>query len=283
MKQFLFLFSAVLILNGAAKEAFSQVSLPAASPSAVVSQGIGLGEVRIEFSRPSLKGRKMFGSQLPYDAVWRTGANKVTNIIFSRDMEIAGHTIIAGKYALLTIPSTGDWTVILNKDADAWGAYTYKEASDVLRFKVKPETLKKPQEHFSISFDDFTPTQAYIVIQWENTRIKFPVKHHPDAEIMEQIRTLTSAAEVKPATYIGAANYYFDTNRDLEKAYQWASKALESNQAFWVYALRAKIAAKIGKCDVAVQDAKAGLPEAKKANDMSYVLSLEKLIKDCGK
>ncbi len=283
MKQFTFLFSILIALVVLPETTFSQLNLPQASPSAIISQGVGLGEVRIEYSRPSLKGRKMFGSQLPYNAVWRTGANKVTNIILSKEMEVAGNKVPAGKYALLTIPSTGEWTVILNKDADAWGAYTYNEANDVLRFKVKPEALGQPEEHLSISFDEFTPIQTYVVIQWENTRIRFHIKQDPDAEIMEQIKTLTSAAEVKPGTYIGAANYYFDTNRDLNQAYEWASKALESNKAFWAYALRAKIAARIGKCDVAVQDANAGLPEAKKANDMSYVLSLEKIIKDCGK
>lgn len=262
---------------------FSQLNLPAASPSATVAQGIGLGEVRIEYSRPSLKGRKIFGSQIPYDAVWRTGANKVTNITFSRDMDVNGNPVAAGKYALFTIPSTGEWTVILNKDADSWGAYTYNQANDVLRFKVKPQSLAKAEEHFTISFEDFTPTQAHVVIKWEKAQIRFLVKQDPDAEIMAQIGSLTSASEIKPGTYIAAANYYLDTNRDLNKAFDWASKALESNKAFWAYALRAKIAAKIGKCDVAVQDAKAGLPEAKKANDMSYVLSLEKIIKDCGK
>ncbi len=262
---------------------FSQLSLPAASPSATIVQGVGLGEVRIDYSRPSLKGRKIFGSQIPYDAVWRTGANKVTNIVFSKDMDVNGNRVAAGKYALLTIPSTGEWTVILNKDADSWGAYTYNQANDVLRFKVKPQSLSKAEEHFTISFEDFTPTQAHVVIRWEKVQVGFLVKQDPDAEIMARISSLTSASEVNAGTYIGAANYYFDTNRELNKAFDWASKALESNQAFWVYALRAKIAAKTGKCDVAVQDAKAGLPEAKKANDMSYVLSLEKIIKDCGK
>ncbi len=262
---------------------FSQLSLPPASPSATVVQGIGLGEVRVDYSRPSLKGRKIFGSQIPYNAVWRTGANKVTNITFSKDMDVNGNKVAAGKYALLTIPSTGDWTVILNKDADAWGAYTYNQASDVLRFKVKPEALTRPEEHFTISFEDFTPTQAHVVIKWEKVKVRFLVKQDPDAEVMAQINSLTSASEVNAGTYIGAANYYLDTNRDLDKAFDWASKALESNKAFWVYALRAKIAAKTGKCDVAVQDAKTGLPDAKKANDMSYVLSLEKIIKDCGK
>src|SRR5690606_2097771 len=259
----------------------AQLALPAASPASVVTQGIGLGEVKIDYSRPSLKGRKMFGAQVPYNSVWRTGANKVTNITFSRDMEINGLKVAAGRYALLSIPSTTEWTIILNKEAEAWGAYTYKESEDVLRFKVKSEKLKSTIEHFTIRFDDFTPTEANLVIEWENTRVKFPIKHDPDSEIMDQIKKLTASSDANAGVLLGAANYYLETNRDLNQAYAWASKAVETNKAFWALAARAKIASRIGKCDVALEDAKAALPGAKEANDMSYVFTLEKIIKDC--
>lgn len=283
MKTFSALFIAFAAMLLTTQVSIAQISLPAASPAATITQGVGLGEVRIDYSRPSLKGRKMFGAQHPYDVVWRTGANKVTNFTISKEMEVGGTKVPAGKYALLTIPSTSEWTVILNKEADSWGAYTYNEASDVLRFKVKPEKLAKPKEQFTISFDEFTPTQARVSIEWEGVAVRFWVKQDPDAEIIEQINTALSASDVKPGAYMAAANYYYDTNRDLNKAFDWASKALESNKAYWAYAVRAKIAAKNGKCEVAVADAQAGLPEAKKSNDMSYVLTLEKIIKDCGK
>ncbi|GAA4439321.1 DUF2911 domain-containing protein [Ravibacter arvi] len=283
MKKFTFLFSILLALLVLPNVTSAQLNLPQASPSAIAAQGIGLGEARIDYHRPSLKGRKMFGSQVPYGSVWRTGANQVTTLTLSREMEVAGNKVAAGKYALFTIPAPGEWTVILSKDAEAWGAYTYNEANDVLRFKVKSQALSKPVEFFTIRFDDFTPTQSNVVIEWERTQIKFPVKQDADAEIMEQIKTLTAASDVKPMTLIGAANYYLDTNRELNTAFEWASKGLESNKMYWAYALRAKIAAKIGKCDVAVEDAKTGLPGAKKANDMSYVQTLEKIIKECGK
>lgn len=283
MKKFTSRLLALVALTFLVESSFAQINLPAASPSAKISQGVGLGEVTIEYSRPSLKGRKMFGSQVPYNTVWRTGANKVTSIVFSSEMEVGGKKVPAGKYALLTIPSTADWTIILNKEADAWGAYTYKEANDVLRFKVKSEKLSKPKEHLTISFDEFTPTQSNVVIEWENARVKFLVKQDPDAEIMQQISSATAGSDVKPGAYFAAANYYYDTNRDLNQAYEWMNKALESNKAYWAYAARAKIAAKLGKCDAAAEDAKTALPDAKKSNDMSYVLSLEKIIKSCGK
>jgi hypothetical protein len=283
MKKFRPYFLAIAVVCTVMESSVAQLKLPAASPSATVTQGVGLGEVRIEYSRPSLKGRKMFGAQHPYDVVWRTGANSATKFILTKEMEVGGHKVAAGQYALLTIPSQTEWTVILNKDVDAWGAYTYKETNDVLRFKVKPEALAQPQEYFTIRFDEFTPNQTHVVIEWEDVRIKFLVKQDPDEEIMQQITTAMSGSDIKPGVYIGAANYYYDTNRDLNKALEWAGKALESNKAYWAYAVRAKIAAKLGKCDIAASDAKAGLPEAKKSGDMSYVLLLEKISKDCGK
>ncbi len=263
--------------------ASAQIKLPAASPSAVVSQGIGLGEMQIEYSRPALKGRKMFGSQVPYDQVWRTGANKVTNFILSDEMEIGGRKVPAGKYALLTIPTPSEWTIILNKDADAWGSYTYKEANDVLRFKVKTEKPARTEEYFTIAVGDFSPTHAEVLIRWENTQVRFNVSQDPDARIVQEIKEKTAGSEVAVPTYLAAANYYFDTNRDLNQAFEWASKALDTSKAFWVYYLRGKIAAKIGKCDVALADAAAGLPLAKEGNDPSYVLNFEKLEKDCSK
>ncbi len=280
MKKILsFFLSSILALS--ATVSVAQINTPAASPSAVISQGVGLGEVRIEYSRPSLKGRKMFGQQVPYNAVWRTGANKTTKLALSKDMEVNGHQVPAGDYALLTIPGPSEWTIILNKDADAWGSYTYKEANDVLRFKVKATKLATPEEFFTITFGKFSAAQTEVIIRWENAQVSFEVKQDADKQVMADITSKMAASDINPMTYITAANYYFDTNRDLEKAYEWASKALETNKAFWVYHLRAKIAAKTGKCNVALKDAEIGLPLAQKANDPAYVLYFEQLKKTC--
>ncbi len=259
----------------------AQISVPAASPSASVTQAVGLGEVRIEYGRPALKGRKMFGHQVPYNAVWRTGANKTTQFILSKPMEINGRLLPAGSYGLFTIPAPDEWTIILSKDAKAWGAYTYNPDNDVLRFKVKASKLATPEEFFTIAFDAFSPTHATLAIRWENTQVSFDVRQDADKEVMDEINRSMAAADINSATYIQAAGYYLDTGRDLSKAYEWASKALETNKAFWVYYLRARIAAKIGKCDVALKDTEAGLPLAKTANDPAYVLYFEQLKKDC--
>ncbi len=261
--------------------AMAQIQTPQASPAATISQSIGLGKATVEYSRPALKGRKMFGVQVPYGKVWRTGANKITNLILSEDMLVGGQKVAAGTYALFTIPTATDWTIILNKDANMWGAYEYKEANDVVRFTVKSQKLAKAQEYFTIEFTDFSASEANVAISWENVQVKFTLKNDPDEKIMAEIKQKMAGSDISTATYSAAANYYYDTNRDLNQAYQWANKVVEQDQKFWTYYLRGKIAAKIGKCDVAVADATKGLALAKEAGDDSYVLNHQQVLKDC--
>lgn len=261
--------------------ATAQIQTPQASPAVTISQTIGLGKATIEYSRPSLKGRKMFGVQVPYGKVWRTGANKITNLILSEDMLVGGKKVAAGTYGLFTIPTTTDWTIILSKDANMWGAYEYKEANDVVRFTVKSQKLAKAQEYFTIEFTDFTASEANVAISWENVQVKFSLKNDPDEKIMAEIKQKMAGSDISTATYSAAANYYYDTNRDLNQAYEWANKVVEKDQKFWTYYLRAKIAAKIGKCDVAVVDATKGLAMAKEGGDDSYVINHQNVLKEC--
>lgn len=264
--------------------ATAQINTPAPSPSATLSQGVGLAKVTIEYSRPALKGRKVLGTPLaPFGKVWRTGANKVPNLIFSQEMTVEGQKVPAGTYGLFTIPNENEWTIILSKNPEQWGAYAYKESEDFLRFKVKAEKLTKPEEYFTIDITDFTPTSAKIAIRWENLQVKFNVSQDPDAQIMAEIREKTTGSDIKSDTYFAAADYYYQNNRDLNKAYEWANKVVEKEQEYWTYYLRGKIAAKIGKCDVAVADATKGLELAKKANDGAYILNHTNVLKACGK
>jgi len=263
---------------------FAQINTPAPSPSATTTQSVGLSKVTIEYSRPSLKGRKMFGTALaPFGQVWRTGANKIPNLIISQEMMIEGNKVAAGTYGIFTIPNENEWTIILTKNANQWGAYDYKETEDLVRFKVKSEKLAKSEEHFTMEITDFTATSAKIAIRWENTLVKFGLSHDPDAQIMAEIKTKTTASEVKTDTYFAAADYYYQTNRDLKQAYEWATKVVEKEQEYWTYYLRGKIAAKIGKCDVAIADATKGMELAKKANDGAYIMNHTNVLKACGK
>ncbi|HEV7346824.1 DUF2911 domain-containing protein [Telluribacter sp.] len=261
----------------------AQIQVPQASPAATISQTIGLAKATVEYSRPALKGRKMFGAQVPYGKVWRTGANKITNLILSDEMMVNGQKVAAGTYGLFTIPNPNEWTIILSKDANVWGAYTYNPANDVVKFTVKPQKLAKPEEFFTIEFTDFTASEANVALRWENVGVKFGIKNDADARIMTEIKEKTSASEVSPATYSAAANYYFDTNRDLKQALEWANKVVEKDQKYWTYYLRGKIAAQLGQCDVAMSDAQKGLQLAKEAGDDAYILNHQKVLKQCGK
>ena len=262
----------------------AQISTPAASPTASISQQIGLGKVSISYARPSLKGRTMLGAaNVPYGKIWRTGANKITSIEFSEDMTIAGKAIAKGKYALATIPDATEWTVILNKDTEQWGVYDYKEANDVLRFKVKVTKNKVKTETLTFDFTNTTSSAATITLAWENTKIAFDVKHDADAQIMADIKAKMSAAEIKNDTYYDAADYYFTTNRDLKQALSWAATMVEKDPQSWTYHLHAKIAAKLGQCDLAIISATKGLAMAEKEKDNAEIVSNKKVLESCGK
>lgn len=278
MRKFFLVFLAISMIVSAK----AQIKTPAASPSATVSQSIGLATATIEYSRPSLKGRKMIGGDLvPFGKVWRTGANKIPNLILTQDVMIDGKNVPAGTYGIATIPNETEWTIIITKNAAQWGVYEYKESEDLMRFKVKAEKTKSTEEHFTMGFSDFTPTSAHLFILWENTLVKFKINQEPEALIMAEIKEKTMAGEVTTDTYFGAANYYLENGKDLNQAMAWAHKVVEKDKAYWTLALRAKIAQKLGNCDMAIADAKEGVELAKKDNDASYVATLTKIINTC--
>jgi hypothetical protein len=262
----------------------AQIKTPAPSPSATITQAVGLMTATIEYSRPSLKGRKMIGSSLvPYGQVWRTGANKIPNLKLTEEVMIEGQKVPAGTYGLVTIPGLTDWTIILSKKPEQWGVYEYKQEDDLIRFKVKAEKMVAKEEYFTMSFSDFTPTSTKVAIRWENTQVKFNIVQNPDAQIMAEIKEKTSVADVKSDTYFDAANYYFEKNLDLNQALEWANKVVEKDKQYWTYYLRAKIAAKLGKCDIATDDATKGLEMATKEKDNAYIANHTKILKGCGK
>jgi hypothetical protein len=277
-------FAKILLFMGLSFTIQAQISSPQASPSATVSQGIGLATATVTYSRPSLKGRKMMGSTLiPFGQIWRTGANQVPNLKLTHDVTIEGNKVPAGTYGIFTIPTEKEWTIILSKNEKQWGAYDYKQTEDLLRFTVKSAEMQQKLEHFTIEFTDFTPTTAKLAIRWENTEVKFAIAHDPESTIMADIKTKMAATEIKSDTYFDAANYYFENNKDLNQAFEWSNKVLEKSKEYWTYYLRAKIASKLGKCDVALQDATAGLELAKKDKDEAYISNFAAIFKACGK
>lgn len=261
----LFVLTAVLF---SAYTIHAQVLTPQPSPLSTVSQKIGLTDVTIAYSRPSAKGRKVFGDLVPYDKLWRTGANKCTKLTVSDSVIINNKKIGPGDYSLFTVPSQKVWMVVINKDAELGGTSGYDDTKDVTRFKVNAENCPFT-ETFTINFADVTGTSANIEITWETTKVSFKLEANPDAKVMKSIE---QSLTVNPANYYQAARYYFDTDKDLKQALTWINKAIdEGYKKFWVLRQKSLIQAKMGDYTGAIATAKESMEMAKKEGNDDYV------------
>ncbi len=252
----------------------AQINMPRPSPDARVMQKIGMAEVTINYSRPQAKGRKIFGDVVPFDKIWRTGANSPTKITISDSITINGKKIAGGEYALYTIPTASEWTVILGKNAFV-NAGDYKDEQEVTKFKVKSEVTPAMVEAFTIAFVNVTPTSAEIEISWEKTAAKFKLQFDADAKVMADIKNKT---ELDPNALFQAASYYYDTNRDMTKALQWVTIATDKNPQFWTLHMKAKIQAKLKDYKGSIASANKSIELAKAAKNDEYVKFNEKLI-----
>jgi hypothetical protein len=259
-----------------------QIRMPAASPLCEFKQTVGLTDITIVYSRPSVKGRVIFGDLVPYDKLWRTGANMATAITFSEDVKIEGQDLPAGTYSLFSIPGKTEWTFIFNSVADQPGAANYDESKDVLRVKVQSGIFPGDGiETMMIGIDGIRNDHAYLYLGWENTIAGVKVKVNTDAAVMADIeRAMNPSSDA--GKYWAAANYYFETDRDLSKALEWIDKSIElGNNRFWVVHVKAKIQQKMGECSAAIATAEASKKMAKEAGNNDYVALNDKLIASC--
>jgi tetratricopeptide (TPR) repeat protein len=270
------LMAVVMNVNG------QQLKMPAPSPTQTLKQNFGLGEIDIEYSRPGLKGRTAFGQVVPYDQLWRTGANSCTKITFTDNVKVEGNAVPSGTYALFTIPGKTEWTIILNKNTNQGGTGDYKQAEDLLRFKVKPMSMNDKVESLTMNVADVAPTSSNIELLWEKTRVAFNVTESIDSTMMKNIETALSPADKRP--YFQAASYYFENGKDLNQALTWAGKAMEQNpKAFYVAHLKAKIQLKLKDYNGAIATAETSIALAKDAKNDDYVRMNEKLIEEAKK
>ncbi|OGX81385.1 hypothetical protein BEN47_05355 [Hymenobacter lapidarius] len=234
----------------AAPAAQAQIRTPAASPQSTVMQRVGLTDITIVYSRPSLKGRAAFGDKTPLAPLgqrWRTGANATTSIKFSDDVTIDGKKVPAGEYGIYTIPRANEWTVVLNKSlkqgADVEG---FKEDQDVARLSVKPYKVASKTESFTISFTDLTPGTANVAMEWGNTGAKFKITADVDSKVMAQIdEKITKNATPAAGDLAAAAVYYADNNKDMKQAVAWMEKANATDAKFWNLHSEAKMRLKM--------------------------------------
>jgi hypothetical protein len=249
---------------------------PAPSPTQTVKQDFALAQVELSYSRPGVKGRKIFGDIVPFGKVWRTGANSATTITFGEDVLFGGKKVAAGKYGLLSIPGATEWTIILSKQLDVTSPAAYKEDQDVIRVTAKPMALPMLVENFMILFDDIKPNSANLELLWEKTGIAIPITVELDAKVMAQIDNLMNK-DNKP--YFNAGMYYMENGKDLNQSLTWFNKAIEQNPtAFWMHYQKAVCLSKMGKKQEAVASANKSIELAKVAKNDDYVALNEKLL-----
>ncbi|MGV3611912.1 MAG: DUF2911 domain-containing protein [Fluviicola sp.] len=274
-KAVLFLAFGMLSLGAAAQK----ITVPAPSPLQTVTQKFGLGEVTVEYSRPAVKGRKIFGDVVPFGKIWRTGANATTKVTFTDEVKLEGNVVKPGTYGLYTIPNKDSWEIMLYKDLTLNGNVAdYKTENEVLRFKVKAITIPMKMETMMINIGDISATEAKLMLLWENTVVAIKMTTDIDARVMESIEA--SMKSEKPE-YFRAAGYYFDNGKDLKKALEWATKATEENPtAFYMFNLKARIEYKLGDKAAGKASAEKSIALAKEAKNDDYVALGEKLLAD---
>jgi tetratricopeptide (TPR) repeat protein len=268
MKRLYYYLAAILIVCASQNSYAQMLKVPQLSSTQTIDQELGLGKITLTYSRPNLRGRKIFGNLLPYGTVWRTGANAATLIKFTDDVTIEGNKVPAGEYGLFSIPDKDGWTIILNKTAHQWGAYTYKQADDFLRFKVKNVSLVNPIETMTMQFNNVDQTKCELELKWENVSFSFHISTDVDSKVMANIDDVMNK-DKRP--YFEAAMYYYENNKDLTKALEWIRTAEKSETNSPFYKLwEARIQLKMGDKAAALATAQEGIKLAHAQNDKEY-------------
>lgn len=258
MRRLLPLLALALALPAMAQERDS--TMPRISPNASVSQTLGLTEVTILYSRPSVRGREIFGGLVPLGEVWRTGANEATAITFSTDVLVEGRPLAAGTYALFTLPDEGRWAVIFNQAPGQWGAFGYDESHDVLRVEVEPEAAPFT-ETMAFTFEDFAQEDGRdrmaAALRWAETRVPITIEAATDEIVRERAaQAMASGGWEAPYRY---AAYALHENRQLEDALGWTEASIAAEERFENVALRARLLAARGETAEAVSAAERAL------------------------
>jgi len=227
-----------------------RIDFPAASPTCELKQRVGLTDIEVDYSRPSVKGRVIFGGIVPYGQVWRTGANQATKISFSTPVKLEGNEIPAGTYALFTIPGEEQWTIIINKNTNQWGAFGYQTNDDLVRFPVTPVTLKDTSvETLAIEFNRIRDESAMLELVWEKTVVPIRLTVAVADKIVPQIEAaMAEPGKKSDGFYFQAATFYYNHDLGLTNALAWVNAGLADKPriAYELLHLKAQILAKQG-------------------------------------
>ncbi len=262
---------------------FAQIDTPAPSPSQKIEQMVGLTNVTLEYSRPSMKGRKIFGDLVPYDKMWRTGANANTKITFGNDVKIGGSEVKAGTYAVFTKPGVQSWEVYFYADANNWGTpQNWDEANVAAKVKAQSQPMPMSVESFTMSFDDVKSDSANLGMMWENVYVAVPISFMTDKMVTASIEKVMSGPSAND--YFNAAVYYLSADKDINKAKTWIDKAIamSDSPAFWYYRQQSLIYAKSGDKKGAIAAAQKSLELATAAGNDDYVALNKKSLAEWG-
>ncbi|RRQ48577.1 DUF2911 domain-containing protein [Maribacter algicola] len=261
----------------------AQINTPAPSPSSKLVQMVGLTEVVVDYSRPSMRGRKVFGDLVPFGKLWRTGANAYTTISFDTDVTIAGSVVKAGTYSIFTKPGAKEWEVFFYTDTNGGGVPSnWEESKVVAKATVPVYPIEMPIETFTITIDDLTSTGANLGIMWEQVYVGVPIEVPTDAAVMTSIDKIMSGPGA--GDYYAAAVYYLSEDKDIKKAKEWmdTAMAMTENPAYWQLRQQSLILAKAGDKKGAIEAAKKSLAKAKEAGNADYVKMNEDSLKEWG-
>ena len=255
----------------------AQLKMPAPSSGQTINQDFALGNIVLQYSRPSVKGRKIFGDLVPYNKLWRTGANTATTIKFTDPVEIQGKKVDTGTYALYTIPGEDKWEVIFNRGISNWGTNGYKETEDVFRFSIPVMNMKNTVETFTMQFANIQPESCDLQIMWDKTVAIIPIKalirNRMHADIDKAMMT-----DKKP--YWNAAQFYYEYDKDNAKALESIKGAVAANpKAYWMWLYKAKIEKEMGDKTAAMASSKKSMELARAEKNDDYVKMNEDLQK----
>lgn len=279
MKKIIMLFAAMTLTIGLQ----AQIQTPQPSPFQKTEQKVGLTDVTLEYSRPSMRGRALYGDLVPFDKVWRTGANANTRITFSDDVEIGKSLVKAGTYAIFTKPGASNWDVYFYTDSNNWGEPEKWDDSKVAaKVNVPAHPMTMEVETFTISFDDLKNDSATLGILWGKTYVGVPINFNTDKIMSATIERVMNGPSF--GDYYAAAVYYFQADKDINQAKEWIDKAMEMNNkaAFYQVRQKALIYAKAGDKKGAIAAAKESLKLSKEAGNDDYVALNTKSLKEWG-
>lgn len=252
-----------------------RLNAPTLSPFNSMTQEVGLTKIQLEYSRPSAKGRIVFGKLVPYNKIWRTGANASTKITLLESVKIGSQYIDAGTYAIYTIPRKDFWTVIIHSNTKlrSLAGNAYNAENDVFRFDVKPKILDDYIETFTIQFAALTTNSLELQLMWENTLVSIPIEVEVDANIEKQMKEfMKNPKSIPHRTYFEAAQYYSNNKKDLNEALRFINEALyKSPQNFRYGLLKAKILEKNGNHEEALKVVEIANQWAKNKNNDNYI------------